>query len=211
LCHALGVHGEPEAAIGVCRAAHQRLLATAAGIDDRTVRRPSRLPGWSVGHVLSHLARNADGHVRRLEGALRAEEVARYPGGNVEREREIEEGASRTAAELLADLTTSAKRLEDTWDRSREAGWPNAGLLASDTWPTSASPLRRLREVEVHHVDLGLGYEASDWPEDYVRWDLPLMLEGLPDRLSGADDARRLLASLFGRAPWPERLELGSW
>ena len=22
--------------------------------------------------------------------------------------------------------------------------------------------------AEVHHVDLGLGYEPSDWPEDYV-------------------------------------------
>jgi maleylpyruvate isomerase len=211
LCHALAVQEEPDAAVAVCQAAHRRLLSTAARIDDRTVRQPSRLPRWSVGHVLSHLARNADGHVRRLEGALRAEEVARYPGGNVQRDREIEEGASRPAAELFADLTTSAKRLEDTWDRSQQAGWPNAGLLASDSWPTSASPLRRLREVEVHHVDLGLGYEASDWPEDYVHWDLPLMLEGLPDRLSGTDDARQLLAWLFGRAAWPERLELGSW
>jgi uncharacterized damage-inducible protein DinB len=29
---------------------------------------PSLLPGWSVGHVLSHLARNADSYVNLLQG-----------------------------------------------------------------------------------------------------------------------------------------------
>ncbi|MGH3666152.1 MAG: maleylpyruvate isomerase N-terminal domain-containing protein [Egibacteraceae bacterium] len=198
-------------AIAACRAAHQRLLSTATSIDDKTARRPSRLPGWSVGHVLTHVARNADGHVLRLEGALQGKEAARYPGGSDQRNREIEEGAGRPAKELVLDLANSARRLEETWNRSEQAGWPSAHLLAEDRWPTSESPLRRLREVEVHHVDLGLGYQATDWPDDYVRWELPLALEKLPQRLSGPTDSRRLLAWLIGRSEWPEGLELGPW
>jgi Mycothiol maleylpyruvate isomerase N-terminal domain len=62
---------EPKIAIALCGDAHRRLLATAIHVDDEIARRPSRLPGWTVGHVVTHLARNADGHVRRLEGALR--------------------------------------------------------------------------------------------------------------------------------------------
>ena len=27
----------------------------------------------------------------------------------------------------------------------------------------------RWREVEVHRADLGLGYDRSDWPAEYVR------------------------------------------
>ena len=197
--------------MAACTAAHQRLLTTLAGIDDSDARRPSRLAGWSVGHLLTHVARNADGHALRLEGALRGEEVPRYPGGQEQRNREIEEGAERPAKELVRDVAESAERLQETWSRSERASWPNSQWLAGDRWPTSGSPLRRLREVEVHHVDLGLGYEATDWPDEYVLWELPLSLEGLPERLSGSTDARRLLAWIIGRSEWPEEIELRDW
>ena len=36
-----------------------RLLTAARGIEDVTA--PSRLPGWTRAHVVTHLARNADG------------------------------------------------------------------------------------------------------------------------------------------------------
>src|SRR5437660_10733430 len=113
----------PEASAGIelCRAAHQRVIAAAAELGDEAARRPSLLPGWSVGHVLTHLARNADGHVRRLEGALIGKEVARYPGGKDQRDGEIEAGASRAASELAADVLTSAARLEEVWSRSEAA------------------------------------------------------------------------------------------
>jgi maleylpyruvate isomerase len=197
-------------ALAACRAAHERLLVTASRLDDATVRQASRLPGWSIGHVLTHLARNAEGHARRLEGALLGEEVARYPGGSEQRAAEIEDGSGRPAAELLADITGSAQRLEDVWDRSEEMGWPNATLLADDDWPTFASPRRRLREVEVHHVDLGVGYEPTDWPDDFVARELARALENLPGRLTGPTDAPRLLAWLLGRSAWPDP-ELSPW
>ena len=47
--------------LGRLAAATTRLLATATAISDTQAREPSLLPGWSRGHVLTHIARNADG------------------------------------------------------------------------------------------------------------------------------------------------------
>ncbi len=57
-----------------------------------------------------------------------------------------------------------------------------------------------LRNVEVHHVDLDIGYLPSDWPAELVDAELPRRLRSLPGRAPDAD----LLAWLLGRAPAPE-------
>jgi maleylpyruvate isomerase len=202
---------DPAQAIGLCRTAHARLRATAGRLTDEQAGSPSRLPGWTVGHVLTHVARNADGHTRRLEGALRGEDVPRYPGGPAQRDDEINEGALRPAADILADLDGSQRRLELVWDRSLAAGWPHCDLLGDDHWPTTASPVRRLREVEVHHVDLGQGYEPSDWPEDYVAWELRALLATVPSRVHRPEDLRALVAWLSGRRPVPPQIQLDPW
>ena len=49
--------------------ATQRLLGTARLMTDEDVRQPSLLPGWTRGHVLAHLARNADALRNVLIGA----------------------------------------------------------------------------------------------------------------------------------------------
>jgi maleylpyruvate isomerase len=198
-------------AIELCLASHQRLIATVSHLDDATVRKPSILPDWTVGHVLTHVARNADGHVLRLEGALRGEDVPRYPGGSAQRDADIEEGAARTAEELLDDVTSSAVRLQETWRKCEQAGWPNAHLLANDGWTLDQSPLRRLREVEIHHADLGLDYTAADWPERYVRWELAATLPTVLDRLGGEEDSRAFLSWLVGRTDLPAGFRLDAW
>jgi maleylpyruvate isomerase len=150
-----GLEQDAAAAIALCQAAHARLLASAERLAEDQVRAPSRLPGWSVGHVLAHLARNAEGHARRLEAALAGQDLPRYPGGPAQRDAGIAAGAGHSAAELAADLAGTARALEEAWARSAAAGWPHAELRGHDSWPTTASPSRRLREVEVHHADLG--------------------------------------------------------
>jgi len=202
------LESDPERAAALCTAAQARLLADLQDLDDGAVRRPSRLPGWTVGHVVTHLARNADAHARRLAGALRGEDVGKYPGGAAQRTAEISEGAARPAGELIADLAESQLRLEQLFTECSAAGWPGRTLLGGGHYPATACPAHRLREVEVHHVDLGIGYEPADWPPGYVAWDLSWFLRTVPERLGSHDDRAAMLAWLAGRSPLPAGFRL---
>ena len=147
---------------------------------DDDVRAPSLLPGWSRGHVLTHIARNADGISATLSGALHGEVVARYPGGPVSRQADIEAGAGRSVTELLADVRESAQRLDRLWSEVAEAdAWraPSSEGRTVDEWP-----LRRWREIEIHRVDLDGAYTADQWPPEFVAYLLPLLAADLDTR-----------------------------
>ncbi|HEX4864754.1 MAG TPA: maleylpyruvate isomerase N-terminal domain-containing protein, partial [Acidimicrobiales bacterium] len=189
-----------EATIDGCRVAHRSLRVTLGKLDDETARAPSRLPGWSVGHLLTHLARNADSHVRMLEGALAGEHLEQYPGGRPERDADIEAGAARPAFALVDDLVVAFARLEDTWDRMTPEAWDGHGVSAGQMRPCRNLPFMRWREVEVHHVDLGMGYEVENWPQAYLGIELPLALARLPHRIEDHAGRAHLLAWLLGRA-----------
>lgn len=192
-------------------AAHQGLLAMldeclGAGALDGAA--PSRLPGWSIGHVLTHLARNADSMVRVFDAAERGEVIDRYEGGPARRNAEIDDGAGRPAAALVADVRSTIWRLEQTW--SGQTRWDGRSREApGNEVPIIELPFMRWREVEVHRADLGLGYESEDWPAEYVRQDLRLMemrwnarrpmgMTGLPQASLDAPPHERL-AWLLGR------------
>ena len=91
-------------AITGSRDATARLLTSLEGIDDLDVTRPSLLPDWTVGHVLTHLARNADSFVWILRSASEDKQVPQYPGGAAGRSRDIAEGALRPAEVIVEDL-----------------------------------------------------------------------------------------------------------
>ena len=96
----------PAASLAALRTSTAALVR---GIDaeqwaDEDARAPSLLPNWSRGHVLTHIARNADGIARAMSGALRGEVVRRYPNGTAGRNADIEAGAVRSVAELAADV-----------------------------------------------------------------------------------------------------------
>ncbi|MEI7546624.1 MAG: maleylpyruvate isomerase N-terminal domain-containing protein, partial [Actinomycetota bacterium] len=90
--------------------AHAVLVSSLAGLTDVDVTQPSLLPGWTVGHVLTHIARNADSHVRMLHAANRGEIGAQYPGGGIQRTGDIEAGAVRPATEQVADVAVAIQR-----------------------------------------------------------------------------------------------------
>jgi maleylpyruvate isomerase len=194
------------AVIAGCQASHRRLSGTLGSLTDDAARAPSRLPGWTVGHVLTHLARNADSHARILEAAGRGEAVEQYAGGYEQRTADIEAGAGRPAVDLVDDVRRAATALEKAW-----VAWDGHGLSGGEEWPCRRLPFLRWREVEIHHVDLGLGYEAADWPADYLAIELPRALATVPDRLPRPADRRRLLAWLVGRSPQPDGLALDRW
>jgi maleylpyruvate isomerase len=194
-------------ALDACRDASARLLATLDGLDDATARRPSRLPEWTIGHVVTHLARNADSHVRMLEGAIAGRVADQYEGGLQGRAAAIAAGAEMPAAELVADLNRAIDDLDVTWRRVPPEVWATGqGRMGNgELCPCAEMPARRWREVEIHRVDLGLGVEPADWPDTYVELELPKALAELPDRLSPADRAT-LLAWLVGRVEAPPTL-----
>jgi maleylpyruvate isomerase len=147
---------------------------------DRDVAVPSLLPGWTRGHVLTHIARNADSIARTLSGALIGEIVARYPGGQAGRAADIEAGADRHMAELLADVTESAEKLDRVLGAVHDAdGW---NLVTEKERPAWHWLHARLDEVEIHRVDLAGAYTADRWPAALVIRDLPRLAETLPER-----------------------------
>ena len=201
---------EPELAATLCCEAQDRLWSRVVTLTDDQVRAPSALAGWTRGHVLTHLARNADAHRRRLLGSLTGDDVPKYAGGEEQRDHEIESGATRAGDEILADLRSSLVGLEEVLTRCSVAGWPHGDLLGGSHYGVAACPAHRLREVEMHHVDLGLGYTPADWPDEYVAWDLPVLLATVPERLS-PPDARRVMAWLAGRGPLDTSVRLTAW
>lgn len=161
-------------ALDGCRRSHARLLALVAGLDDATVAGPSLLPDWSVGHVLTHLARNADSHAHLLAAAGRGEVADQYPGGPEQRAGDIEAGARRRARDISADLATAVDRLEAAWAATPAGVWAagRARLGVAGERPLAEVGLRRWREVEVHHADLGLGFTPAAWDRAYVAAEL---------------------------------------
>lgn len=191
-------------------AAHARLLSGLDGLTDERCAGPSLLPGWTVGHVLTHLARNADSHVLMLEGAQQGRVAAQYPGGVEQRNADIEAGAARGAAAQLADVASSAARLEAAWAAMTPDAWLGQGESVFGPVAVNDLPFRRWRETTLHHTDLGLGYDWADWPADYVRLELgrmtmqwasrkPMGLTTLPEAAMALPEAHRV-AWLTGRA-----------
>ncbi len=189
------------------RASHARLHLTVRGLDDDQVRRPSLLPGWSIGHVITHLARNADSVVRRLVAAQGGNVVDQYPGGAAGRAAEIDDGAGRSAQDLANDLEAADLALDDlvgtipaeVWERQVRRGGAAGPLM-----PAHRMLRSRWREVEVHHVDLGLTYTPADWPAALVDLLLPDLVAGLAART----DPVALAAWAMDRAEAPQ---LRSW
>jgi maleylpyruvate isomerase len=154
-------------------AATARLLSTAATVTDDQARQASPLPGWSRGHVLTHLARNADGLRNLLIWARTGVYTPQYASQQA-RDAEIEAGAGRTAAALLADLAQSAAQFADERDRLSASDWDNMVQgLNGPPHPASFTLRRRQSEVEIHHVDLDAGYRPADWPAEFVAHTLP--------------------------------------
>ena len=147
-----------------------RLLQTVDGLDDPALREPSLLPGWTRGHVLTHLARNADGFVNLVLSARDGQPREMYAGGAAGRQAEIDAGADRHIGDVRMDLSDSAERLLEAFAggfdpeaRDREVTM-NSGASAYG-WEI---PLLRVREVEIHHVDLDAGYSPDDWSPQFA-------------------------------------------
>ncbi len=180
-----------EQTIGQISEAVDRLAATVSALSDEQVREPSLLPGWSRGHVITHIARNADGLRNLLIWAETGVETPQYASGE-ERDAQIEEGAGRPAAELAADVTDSAEAfVAKARELTGEAWAVEVRGFRGPAHPGWFTLHRRLAEVEIHHVDLAAGYGPADWPD----WFVTDMLYRVTGQLWGNPDSPKAMVT----------------
>jgi maleylpyruvate isomerase len=140
-----------------------RFLDTASTLTDAELLEPSLLPGWTRGHVMTHVARNADSLINLLNWARTGVETRQYASPE-ERTSGIENGARRPIAVQLNDAREAAERFGAACAELSAAEWMTT---LADAGPAAKVVWRRLREVEVHHVDLTYGYTWRDWPNAF--------------------------------------------
>ena len=169
-------------------AATRRLVRTVDGMSDAEYAEPSLLPDWTRGHVVAHLALNAEGLAGALRGLTEGRSVPMYASQEA-RDGDIAVlGAAEPQAvrgRLLGAVTDLSHAIaaipEEAWDSSIDRT-PDGRR----TFQASSVPWMRHREVEIHHADLGLAYSRADWPVAF---------------------AERLVESMVGRCP-DERITL---
>lgn len=191
-------------------ASHARLLASLtapAGLDDGAAREPCRLPGWTRGHLLTHLARNADGMGNVVRWATTGQRSPMYssPGA---RAADIEAGSQRPAADLIADVATSSARIAEQMAALAGPALESIVEIGQAPFPVRGAELisMRVREVEIHHVDLDLGYEPADWSPVFAERTLDQLLPRLA--AAGTLPVAWMVASDSGRR-WAAQADTG--
>jgi maleylpyruvate isomerase len=174
--------GAPAADIEAVRQGTRRILLTVGDLTDEQAAARSRLPGWTRAELLTHLARNADGGRGIAQAAARGEVGSQYPGGAQQRRAGIAAGRGVGAAPLLADLRRSCDALMEAWLQLPDDAWDRIGKSLTGQRTQREWVWSRWREVEVHHVDLGLGYAPSEWSIAFVSRGLAEALRELPSR-----------------------------
>ncbi len=155
------------------------LIATAAALDDETIRVASLCQGWTRAHVLTHIARNADALGNLVGWAVTGTPRAMYHSPE-SRDMDIVAGSTREFHAILTDLEESAARfasvttgLAGTPERAevqmREGRVVRGGQL----------PTLRLLEVVFHHVDLDARYSFADADPGFVKRSITIAIERL--------------------------------
>ena len=155
----------------------QAVEQAAAGLEPAQVAGPSRLPGWTRGHVLSHLARNADALVNLLTWARTGVESRMYASPS-DRADGIEAGAGRALPAQLADLAAAGERFAAA-AAAVPAGRREFPVRSGQgrQIPAREVPWLRVREVWLHLVDLDAGHDIDAIPGD-IAWALAADVAG---------------------------------
>lgn len=142
--------------------AHTARLETTVGrLDDLGA--PTLCEGWSRGHVLTHLARNAEGIAALVRAAVDGSGETMY-ASTERRDADIDEGAGRDLAtqardvhDTAADVDEALRRLRPEHAEIRLERVPGVRFI-----PARHLPFMRVREVVYHHVDLEAGFGFED-------------------------------------------------
>jgi maleylpyruvate isomerase len=144
----------------------ERLEGALDGLTAEQVVAPSRLPGWTRGHVLAHIAGVGSALARQLEYARAHRAVELYDGGRSGRAAAIESGAGVTAEEHARAVRTATLRVEAAIAALAPTDWElptnaRGGLVvsAAQAW---------WRELAVHATDLDLGVTSAVWSPELL-------------------------------------------
>jgi len=149
--------------------ATHRLVRTVDGMAEAEYADPSLLPDWTRGHVVAHLALNAEGLAAALAGLVEGRSVPMYASQEA-RDADIAELGTAEPEALrsrllggVTDFTDAVAAVPDeAWDTDIER---TPGRIS---FKARAVPQMRHREVEIHHADLGLSYTRADWPAAFA-------------------------------------------
>jgi maleylpyruvate isomerase len=206
------------------REGQQRLEDELGPLAPDALTQPTRLPGWTRGHVVTHLARNADGLSNLLHWARTGERTPMYASYEA-RNAAIEVGSGRGLPEQLADLSATSSRFLEAAQGLDDGHWEaTVETVQGQALPARQVPWMRAREVWVHLGDLDLGGPplpdavARALLEDVARWRdrttserVTVRAPGLPELTFGGSrgqepveisgSAPDLVAWLTGRSP----------
>jgi maleylpyruvate isomerase len=87
---------------------------------------------------------------------------------------------------IVAGLESSVAALELRWATLPEHAWDLETVTLRFRRTVREGIAARWREVEIHHVDLGCGYEPAAWPVEFVGTFLERTVARLPTRLPAA-------------------------
>jgi len=151
--------------------AAQRVTRTVDGFHGDDWRTPSLLPGWTRAHVVAHLALNAEGLARALRGVVADEQGGSSPmyDSDERRDSDIDDLARAHHSEIRDRLLGGTTVLHDAFAAMPEVAWESRvdRTPGGRSMRSSSLPSMRLRELEIHHVDLGVAYTTRDWSETF--------------------------------------------
>ncbi|MGI8414819.1 MAG: maleylpyruvate isomerase family mycothiol-dependent enzyme [Nakamurella sp.] len=155
--------------IQILTSADAALRAALAKLDPDIVGGPSRLPDWTVGHVVCHLSRNADGLSNLLLWAKTGVETPMYRSPEA-RDADVEAGTHRPAAEILADYAGSSDAFATAVAAMPDTAW-SALVRTRNGGPIPAEVVidHRICEVYLHHHDLGVDGGLAEVSDDEGR------------------------------------------
>ena len=152
--------------------ASQRLIRAVDALPEDAWAVPSLLPRWSRAHVVAHLALNGEGLATAVVGALEGRTVTMYPSDE-RRDADIDKLGAAEPAEIRDRLFAATTGLREALAALAEE--PSRAETVIHRTPGSARHFAagdvgdmRLREVEIHHVDLDAGYSPADWSLDFA-------------------------------------------
>ena len=159
--------------------ADQSLVRTVDSLADTDFAGDSLLPDWTRGHVVAHLALNAEGLAGVLHGAHLGQPQPMYASPEA-RDADIADLAAAGPVALRERFMAATTQFADALGAMHEDDW--AGRFertpGGPEFALANVTVMRVRELEIHHADLDAGYSPADWPEDFR----VLLLESMTKR-----------------------------